>query len=86
MKTRESYTSPDGALKLFVVREDGDITLDFDGYSWHTHGDVLVGEYQLRGETDLMPEAAIRRFVTDILENRAILALSRVQGHYKMSG
>lgn len=80
METRESHTSPDGALKLFVVREDGDITLGFDGYSWHTHGDVLAGEYELRGEADLSPEDATRRFVADILENRAILALSRVQG------
>ena len=83
MKTRESHTSADGTLTLVVIRQDGDITVGFDGLSWHTHGDVLVGDYQLRGDFDLSPEAATRRFVADVLDNRAILAVSRADGVLK---
>jgi hypothetical protein len=34
--------SPDGALRFLVRSPDGDITLGFAGYPWHTHGDVLA--------------------------------------------
>lgn len=78
MERREVYTSPDGMLRLVVVREEGDISIGFEGYSWHTHGDVLAGEYVLRGETGLTPESAIKRFVTEIVQNRAMITLSRV--------
>lgn len=78
MERREVYTSPDGMLRLVVVREEGDISIGFEGYSWHMHGDVLAGEYVLRGETGLTPESAIKRFVTEIVQNRAIITLSRV--------
>ena len=80
MESRESYTSPDGKLMLFVHQQDGDFTLGFEGWSWHTHGDVLAGEYALRGESGLGPEAAIRRCVADILEDRAVLALMHREG------
>ena len=75
---RESHTSPDGKLELLILQRQDEITLGFDGCSWHTHGDVLAGEYALRGETGLTSEAAIKRLVAEILENRAVLVLSRV--------
>ena len=78
MESSEVHTSPDGMLRLMVVRKHGDIDIGFDGCSWHTHGDVLVGDYALRGETGLTPETAVKRLVADIVQNRAIIALSRV--------
>ena len=38
----ERHTSPDGLLELIVDRaDDGDWTVGFDGFAWHTHGDIL---------------------------------------------
>src|SRR5436190_18117200 len=38
----EEHRTPDGALTLVVSHEDDDITIGFDGFQWHTHGDVLA--------------------------------------------
>lgn len=65
--TREEHSSPDGKFRLLVRREPGDSTVGFDGYSWHTHGDVIAGELWLAAEAEHTPEAATRRFVRDIL-------------------
>ncbi len=51
----EEHRTPDGALTLVVSHEDDDITIGFDGFQWHTHGDVLAATYQLAGATDLTP-------------------------------
>ena len=40
MESRESH-GPGGRLKLLIVRQHGDITIGFDGYSRHTHGDAV---------------------------------------------
>src|SRR5947208_17103586 len=71
----EEHRSPDGALTLVVSHEDDDITIGFDGFQWHTHGDVLAATYQLAGATDLTPEGATQRFVEDIVSNHAIIAV-----------
>jgi hypothetical protein len=45
---REQHVTPDGALTLVVARDDdGDITVGFDGFPWHTHGDLLAANYPL---------------------------------------
>ena len=45
----EEHRSPDGILTLKVKREDdGDVCVGFDGYSWHTHGDILASLSGLR--------------------------------------
>jgi hypothetical protein len=36
------YVTPDGALAFLIVRESGDVSLGFDGYPSHTHGDILA--------------------------------------------
>ncbi len=51
MLSREEYLSPDGCLRLVVIRETGDITLGFEGFPWHTHGDVLAAQYELAGSS-----------------------------------
>ena len=74
----ERYTSPDGALILAVSRrDDGDSDVGFDGFSWHTHGDTLIAEYQLAGVDGLDAESAIRRLVSDVVNDRAIIAVER---------
>ena len=42
----QSYRSLDGLLTFLThVDDDGDITLGFEGFDWHTHGDLLVGRF-----------------------------------------
>jgi hypothetical protein len=73
-KVRE-HLSPDGLLRFrVVVGDDGDVSLGFDGYAWHTHADVLSATSGLP-----QPEA-VERYVRDLLEDRAVVALSRVGG------
>ena len=73
METR-TYTSPDGLLRFIVISEDGDVTLGFEGFPWHTHADVLAA-------TDGLPEdAAVERFLNALLTSKAVIAISRRQG------
>lgn len=71
------HVSPDGELRFLVRSPDGDITMGFDGFSWHTHGDILAA---LSSGT---PEEAARRFVADLLSNRLIIALSKADGRVR---
>ena len=71
----EQHHSPDGLLTLKVGREDdGDVCIGFDGYSWHTHADILASLFGL-GEDEV-----VRQFVDDLLASRAIIAVARVGG------
>jgi hypothetical protein len=71
----EEHRSDDGLLKLIVCREnDGDTGIGFEGFLWHTHADILASSSGL-SEPD-----AIRRFVEDVLDDRAIIAISRIDG------
>jgi len=73
MQVVEQHTSNDGLLKFIVCRDDdGEMALGFDGLVWHTHADILAS---LSG----LPHAdAVRCFINDILEDRAIIAISRI--------
>lgn len=76
----ERFVTPDGEIELVVVRESGDITLGFAGFPWHTHGDVLVGEYALAGLTIEGPEQAVERFLYDLTTNVAPISILRKCG------
>ena len=67
MSTCEEYLSPDGVLRLLIIGESDDPALGFDGYSWHTHGEVIARELELLGEPGVAPDDAARRFVDDLL-------------------
>jgi hypothetical protein len=41
MMAVERHTSPDRLIELVVIVPDGDWTIGFVGYPWHTHGDIL---------------------------------------------
>jgi hypothetical protein len=66
----EIHVSPDGRLRLLVVPgDDGDVSLGFEGFPWHTHADVLAAAGGL-------PQAeAVRRFVGGVVGGASVLAL-----------
>lgn len=75
MATITTHESADGLFRFQILRsDDGDVTLGFEGFPWHTHSDLLVGTY---GSTQ---EAAAERFVDDLLHNRSVIAVHRQGG------
>jgi hypothetical protein len=75
MDVVEEHHSPDGFLRLLVTRDDGgDVAIGFDGYTWHTHGDILAA---LSG---LPEEDAIRLYVDSILGDEQIIGVLRMGG------
>src|SRR5262249_1999574 len=58
------------ALASMAVRE----RVAFEGYEWHTHGDLLVGTY---GATEA---EAIRNFVGEVLSDRLPIAVCSRDG------
>jgi hypothetical protein len=78
MHILEEHRNQDGSLRFLVGRgPDGDISLGFDGFAWHTHADVLSS---LSG---LSQDAAVRLFVDDLLNSRTINAVARVGGRIR---
>jgi hypothetical protein len=58
-----------------VIRTpDGDITMGFEGYSWHPHRDVV------NAFSSDSPEVATARFVDDLISSRSIIAISTIAG------
>ncbi|MCA8947583.1 MAG: hypothetical protein KDB29_15210 [Planctomycetes bacterium] len=69
------HVSPDGLLELIVARDaEGDYTVGFSPFPWHTHGDILAA---VNGGT---PEVAVARLIEDVLASCAVLVLSRIDG------
>lgn len=77
MAPTEEQHSTDGRLRFLVVDLDGDLTLGFDGFPWHTHANVLA----LR--SGLGPTEAVRGFVDDLLGDRSVIALWGVPGEIR---
>jgi hypothetical protein len=74
----EEHQSPDGFLRLVVTREgEGDVAIGFDGYAWHTHGDILAS---LSGISE---SEAIRQFVERIIADEQVIVVSRVNGQVR---
>ena len=71
---RERHSSPDGSLVLVVDGTDGDLAVRFEGYEWHTHGDLFVGSY---GPTEAQ---AVATFVDQILSDRLAIAVCSRNG------
>lgn len=68
------YVSPDGALRFFVLKSDGEVVFGFEGSTWHSHPRFLL---KCR---DLTEEAVLKDFVDDLLANRRVVAISSVDG------
>jgi hypothetical protein len=71
----ERHSTPDGSLTLLVVREEGDITIGFEGYPWHTHGDIIAS---LREEKDV--ERAVQCYLTDLTTDRLPIVVMKKNG------
>jgi hypothetical protein len=68
------HISPDGTFRFIIRRDDEDLSLGFSGYVWHTHADLLA-------EASGAPEpVAVARFVEDLINDRTVIAVSRVGG------
>ena len=65
--------SPDGALRLLVHKDEGDFSIGFEGYEWHTHGDLLVKD----GETQ---EEAVGNFIQEVLLGEWLIVIERKGG------
>jgi hypothetical protein len=65
----QRHMSPDGKLCLIVVTVDDDLIIGFEGYGWHTHGDILA---RLSG---LDAEAAIEQFIEKIKRGELVIAV-----------
>lgn len=78
MKNIEEHVSPDGRLRFLIITEDdGDVSLGFDGFSWHTHADCLAAVTGL-------PEAdAVREFVDDLIGGVSVIVLWSVNGELR---
>jgi hypothetical protein len=68
------YVSPDGQLRFLVTCPDGDWTIGFEGFPWHTHGSILASLSGL----DEVP--AVERFLADLIGNVSVIALTRTSG------
>jgi hypothetical protein len=68
------YVSRDGELRFLVTCPDGDWTISFDGFAWHTHGSVLAAQ---SGQEEI---SAIDRFVADLTGNITVIVLTRRSG------
>jgi hypothetical protein len=73
-KPTKEYVSPDDQLRFVVERDGQDVSLGFEGFSWHTHADVLASEF---GTSE---ELAVKRFVGDLLSDHCIVAVLRTGG------
>ena len=82
MKSDEHHT-PDGCFTLLVKYEGEDISIGFAGFEWHMHGDLLAANYPLRQLGGLTSETATRRFVEDIISNRAVIAVTKMDGRIR---
>jgi hypothetical protein len=74
----EEHVSPDGRLRLRIaMSEDGDLTLGFVGFPWHTHADILAA-------TTGLPEAeAVPRFIDDLVQGASVVVLWSVGGEVR---
>ena len=71
----ERHTSPDNSMVLIVESSDNDLAIGFEGYTWHTHGDIL-NAWGYEGS----PEKRTRAFIDDIVESRRVIAIVRIDG------
>ncbi|MGX1785715.1 hypothetical protein ACWIGM_03200 [Bosea sp. NPDC055332] len=68
----ETHIDPTGSLVLAVDRADeGLISIGFQGFEWHTHPELLVGEY---GPTAAL---ALEAFKRALMGDELVIAIVR---------
>jgi hypothetical protein len=75
MATIERHQSPDRQLTLLVDLTADDWTIGFEGYAWHTHGDIL-STWGYAGS----PAEATKCFVADMIASRRPIVVRRIHG------
>ena len=70
MESIAQHVSPDGLLTLNVRRDAGDVILQFSDFAWSTSSAFLAAKW------GTSKDAAVTRFVNEVLENRAIIAVA----------
>jgi hypothetical protein len=64
-------------FRLVVTSDDGDLTIGFEGFAWHTHGDI---ESAIR---QVPEQIAVQQFLAELVTNRAVIAVSRTGGEIR---
>jgi hypothetical protein len=73
MEIIEEHRTPDGLFRFIVERSDtGDLSLGFDGFAGHTHGDILAS---LAG---VSVDVAVRQYIDALLAGKSFIAVARV--------
>lgn len=67
MISDSTHVSPDGFLRLVIRAAEGDVTIGFEGFSWHTHADILAAVY------GMSQEAAVAHQVQQLLDTAGVL-------------
>ena len=70
MEKLAQHVSPDGLLRLNVQRDAHNITIRFNDFAWSTSDRFLASKW------GISEEAAVTRFVDEVLGNRAIIAVA----------
>lgn len=71
MEAIAQHVSPDGLLTLNLWREDDDVIVQFNDFAWSTSGEFLASKW------GTVRDAAVTRFVDEVLGNRAIIAVAQ---------
>lgn len=69
------HLSPDGKFRLLLRTDrEGDVSIGFAGYPWHTHGTILAATSgRLEGE-------AVRQFLQKVLDGSSVIAVWSREG------
>jgi hypothetical protein len=70
MENIAQHVSPDGLLRLNVRRDADDIIVGFNDFAWSTSSEFLASKW------GIAEDAAVTRFVDEVLGNRAIIAVA----------
>ena len=70
MESIAQHVSPDGLLTLNVRRDADDVILQFSDFAWSTSSAFLASKWRTS------KDAAVTRFIEEVLGNRAIIAVA----------
>jgi hypothetical protein len=70
MENIAQHVSPDGLLRLNLQRDTHGVTIGFNDFAWSTSGGFLASKWRIS------EDAAVTRFVDEVLSNRAIIAVA----------
>jgi len=70
MENIVQHISPDGLLRLNLRHEAEDVIVQFNDFAWSTSSEFLASKW------GTSKDAAVTRFVDEVLGNRAIIAVA----------